>query len=258
MGRRVDAIIHRVIAGPLLLLLLSPIQPIHAAHQPIHEGVFQAAANDTLHLEALWPSRGLVRLFVSDRAGHALTPDRLQALHVRIIDGDHETAMHPGAGGETLEASISPEVAPPRTLMVVLTPPRRPDAHVSFAFDSFTGGQADQIVIPPTEIPHTRQAILDLLRLESRETQALLDGTSHRSVYLAVTRVRDLALALDAYVAVLPPATRTRAGTAIREAVRTSWLLHTSLDAGVPGQSLLGATMMREAIDEVLAAFGER
>jgi hypothetical protein len=42
-----------------------------------------------------------------------------------------------------------------------------------------------------------------------------------------------------------------------RDAVRTSWLLHASLDNGLPGQSWVSAGLMRDAVDELIAAFGD-
>jgi hypothetical protein len=127
---------------------------------------------------------------------------------------------------------------------------------VTFRFTSFNTPDSQLVLVPPTEVPGTLAAIVEMLRAESRETQAMLDGKPNHGVYISVTRVRDLALALEAYVAGLPADDRTRATAAIREAVRTSWLAHAAADNGLPHHTRLGVMLMRDAIAELRAAFG--
>jgi hypothetical protein len=247
-----------VFAALVLLVVFAAQPPRHAAHQPTHEGVFATVAGDSLHLEAVWAAPGRIRLFVTDRAGRALPAARLRALNARVVDDGHEEPLQPSAHDhDAVEGSMRPDVSVPRTVTIVLTPPGRPDMRVTFTFPSYTGGDAETFTVPPTHIPPTRREILARLAIERREAHALVDGGPHEGAYVVLTRVRDYALALEKYVGSLPPARRTRADTAIRETVRTSWLLHASLDNGLPGQSWLSATMMRDAVDELMAAFGE-
>lgn len=241
----------------LLLVLLVAQSPgaSHVDHQPTQAGIFATAADDTLHLEAFLPA-GMLRVIVSDRAGHVLSPDRLRALNVRIADSGREQAMRLSADERSLEAPIPIETKLPLTITIALTSAPSSEQSVPFTFSSHNVSDAEKILVPPTAIPPTLGGILEMLRTESVETQAMLDSKPNHGVLVAVTRVRDLALALEPYVATLPSG-HARAQSAIREAVRTSWLAHAAADDGLPHQTYLGVMLMRDALRELRAAFGD-
>jgi hypothetical protein len=227
----------------------------HAAHTPAHGGVFTAAAGDTLHLEGVYPLPGRFRLYIADVRGRALTPARRRALSGRIVDGDREVAPLALSGdGHYFEAQVEPQQPPVTVTVALRSIAGRPDERLTFTFARFSDNEPATFVLPPTLIPKTLPGIVALLRIEARESRALIEGTSSRGVYVAIARVRDLALALDRYVATLAAGRRARADTAIRAAVRASWLLHVAADEGMPFQTRMAAEILRDAIDELLAA----
>lgn len=242
----------------LLLLILAAQAPraAHADHQPTQAGLFASAADDTIHLEAFLLPGPLLRVIVTDRAGQPLSAENLRALNIRIVANGNEQPMAISTDGLRVEHQLARAFAAPMTVTVGLTATAASGLVISFTFSQLNDGDAETFIIPPTIVPATRAGILEMLKTESAESQAILDGSPSHGVYIAVTRVRDLALALEAYLAELTLADRTRATTAIREAVRTSWLLHTAADNGVPSQTRLGVMQMREAIEELLSAFG--
>jgi len=112
-------------------------------------------------------------------------------------------------------------------------------------------------VVPPTEIPKTPGAILEMLRREELEVQALLEGTSAEGIYPRFTRVRDLSVAMEDYVRTLPEAKRARASLAVRETVRLAWLLHEAADFGQASHPRAALQLLRPAIAELVASFRE-
>jgi hypothetical protein len=245
---------------PVLLwfALAQPAQGLHADHQPTKAGVFTTAANDALHLEAFVFRGGLTRIIVSDRNGQPLPADRLRALVLRVMRDGRETPMDLTGEPARFEGNIGSELSVPLNIAVTIGDAASPQLEtVPMQLPAFNTPDAELTIEPPTAIPSTRAGVLELLREESAQAQALLDSRSSRGVYVAVTRVRDFALALEQYVGELPEASRARAQSAIREAVRTSWLAHTAADDGLPYHTYLGVMLMRDAIRELRAAFGD-
>jgi hypothetical protein len=245
-------------AVALLLIALTLQVPVaHVDHQPTHEGVFATDAADTLHFEALLQPGGVLRVIVSDREGRPLSIDQLQALNIQVIDNGREQSMQLATDGNFVTTLALPPSLP-YVATVGLTPLASAGEHVSFTFTALNVADAELILVPPTVIPPTRAGILEMLKGESEQSTAMLDGRPSHGLYVAATRVRDLALALETSLDGMAIADRTRAATAIKEAVRISWLAHMAADAGVPAQTRLGVMQMRDAIDELLIAFGER
>jgi hypothetical protein len=228
----------------------------HVVHAAVRGGVFATAGYDTLHLEGTWPSQRVFRLFVTDVQASPLPVERMRDIRGEVVDGDRVVApLLLSNDGEYFEARIEPK-QPPLSITVALrlsgaAPPER----VAFTFAVLSVDEAALFEVPPTGIPTALPDILALLRVERAETQRLADGESTRSVYVEIVRVRDLALALESYVRQLPPAAHVRADTAIRAAVRASWLLHLSADNGLPQQTQLAVKNTRDAVDELVAAF---
>lgn len=152
---------------------------------------------------------------------------------------------------------MPPGMDGPGTVTIAIALPEKAVEMVSFPFTSFNTPDSQLVLTPPTQVPGTLAGILEMLSTESRETQAMLDGQPNHGVYVSVALVRDLALALEGYVASLPVANRTRAASAIADAVRKSWLLHAAADNGMPHHARLGVMLMRDAIRELRAAFGD-
>ena len=133
---------------------------------------------------------------------------------------------------------------------------------LAFAIAAFAAAPAQtpkpvdpNYVVPPTVIPQTLAGILDMLRKDEREVQAMIDGTSSEGLYPAFTRVRDLGVALESYVPRLPAERRARASVAVRETVRLAWLMHEAADFGAGGHTRMALERLRPAIAELVAAF---
>jgi hypothetical protein len=109
--------------------------------------------------------------------------------------------------------------------------------------------------IPPTVIPKTLPAIVETLRRNERDVQALVDGTSTEGLYPPFTRIRDLGVAIEAAVPRLPAARRARASLAAREMVRLAWVVHEAADFGEPAQVRAGLQQLRVSVAETIVAF---
>jgi hypothetical protein len=240
----------------LVLATQVPLAP-HADHQPVQEGVFAAAAGDTLHLEATLQPGGVFRVIVNDRTGRPLPADQRQAIALRLVLNDVETVMLLDNEGR-FGAQVPANLPFPATIAITLARSGpMPAERVAFTFTSHNTPDGELMLVPPTVVPPTRAGIVDALKNESAEAQAILDGRARHGALIALTRVHDLALALEAYLPELKSEHRTRAATAIKEAVRLSWLLHAAIDVGIPPQARLGLMLMRDAVDELCAVFVE-
>src|SRR5258708_25918142 len=231
-------------AGP------AAVQSAHE-HAPTRGGLLMVAADDRLHVEGLWPGQRRFKLFVYDAEMRPLPPDRLAGIKGRVLVGDRPFVLVASAKG-FLEAQI-----PPLTMPAVLTV-QIGSEEFRFVFPDYSVEREPfTFILPPTPTPGTLPQLLAALQQDSRDAQSLFDGGNYTMGYVPAVRAHDRLLALEPYVRRLPEDRRAPAEAATLAGLRAAWLLHVISDnALVPSQIRPALQAMREALDEVIAAFG--
>jgi hypothetical protein len=221
-----------------------------------HGGIVLTAATQGLHLEAVWPTQGVIRVFVYDEMMRPLPPEELSAISGQIVVHGAAFALQPSRKG-FLEAGIPSIQAPAQmTLRLLLSPGTNEE--FPLAFRQFSeDGQAFDFMLPPTAIPDTLSGLLEALRDDARNARASVNGQELIFAYAPAVHARDHVLALEAYLPGLAPRNRPRAEAAILAAVRAAWLLHIAADAGISPWHVSGSVgVLTEALDDVIGAFG--
>lgn len=243
----------------LIAMALAPQDArFHLPHEPLHGGQFFPAAQDTLHLEGVWPEQRRFKLFVADAFGRPLPEARLLALGGRIVAGGVSSALAAGPDAEYLEARL-PTLKLPAELSLILSVPGHADEGFQFSFHGYSDERnAVRFPIEPTVIPDSRAGILAALAAARDEVEAVFSRGQLAYVYAPADRARDLVMALEPYQPALPAAGYARAGELIRVAVRAAWLLHVASDEGTLAQADAARIALNAAIAEVIAAFQDR
>jgi len=230
----------------------------HLPHEPLYGGQFFSAAQDTLHIEGVWPEQRRFKLFVADEWGRPLNEARLRTLGGRIVVGDVSTPLVVGTEADYLEARL-PTLKLPAEISLVLSVPGRVDEGFQFSFHGYSDERnAIRFPIEPTVIPDSLPGIVAALTAARDEVEAVFSRGQLAYVYAPADRARDLALALESFLADLPAADRARAGELIRVAVRAAWLLHVASDEGTLAQADAARIGLNATIAEVIAAFRDR
>lgn len=230
----------------------------HLPHEPLHGGQFFPAAQDTLHVEGVWPEQRRFKLFVADEWGRPLPEARLRQLGGRIVAGEVSAPLTVAADAEYLEARL-PTLKMPAELSLVLSVPGHQDEGFQFSFHAYSDERnAVRFPIEPTVIPDSLSGILAALIADQDEVAAVFARGQLAFVYAPADRARDHVMALEPYLPGLPEAQRAQAGELIRAAVRAAWLLHVASDEGTLAQAHAARTGLNTAIAEVAAAFQVR
>jgi hypothetical protein len=230
--------------------------PAHSLHNPKHGGIFFPAAQDTLHIEGVWPAQRLFKLYLYDEVDRPLAPARVRGIHAWIEAKGQQVPLIPAADGSFLVARVPPMSVPAQIpVQIRLTEGAEPEGFY-FTFADYSDEQALGFSLEPTVIPATSAGVVAALRGDGREAETLVARHENAFVFAPATRGKDHALALERFLPQLAAGRRPRAAAAIRAVVRAAWLLHTAGDDGTADQVSAAAAGFRAAIDEAAAAFG--
>lgn len=226
----------------------------HAAHAGQHGGIALPVANDTLHIEGVWQEQRRFRVYVTDVAGNPLTPARLRALRIDVMDEAERIApLVPVPDGQYLEARIATQPVP-SLLTIVFRSPGADAERLGMLFSTYSV-EPPSFEVPPTVIPKTAKEIVEALREQVKTALALVDAGAFGQVYEPTTHIRELLLALAEHRGDVARAGQREAEAAIEATLRASWLLHLSGDLGSPVQTGAAAIALRDAFDELLRTF---
>ena len=226
----------------------------HGNHNPQHGGQFFMAADNWHHLEGTYPRAGLVRIFLYDDYTRPLPLEQ-----ARLVTGSIEmknAAVAPLAlksGGRYLEARVAANALPVDITARLTFKTGGPSYRFDFTFPGVTKDPLPPIAVRattpaspadaaraagvdpsliPVPIPDTVEGMVAELRSRDAQIRELIGRGALTEVYAPAFQAKDLALALDAHMGQLPDDRRAALEPAIKELVRTAWLLDALGDAG--------------------------
>jgi len=104
-------------------------------------------------------------------------------------------------------------------------------------------------------IPETVPEMLQQLRARNDQIKAFIDRGAYAAVYVPAFQAKDVALALDAKKATLPPDRQRSVGPAVDKLVRTAYLLDAFGDLGNKQQIADAFKQFSAAVTDIEAAF---
>ncbi len=246
----------------------------HGNHNPQHGGQFFMAADNWHHLEGVYPSPGVFRLFLFDDYTKPLTAEKIAAVKARVVTREEtnpqtfetrEVAavpLAPSADGPYLEAAIG-EVALPANLIVQA---------------SFTAGSKDQrfdftftehsVAAPPTtidgatrlamDIPDDTGGVLAMLRERRDSVKEIVTRGSLTEVWVPALQAKELALALEMHAREFPEPRRVQVSTAVREVVVAAFRLDAAGDRGEREEVARASDVLLAAVGTIESLFTGR
>ena len=242
------------LAAALALLLLQQAIGVHTTHYPRHGGLFFTAFNDTLHVEGAWPAQRLLRIYVSEPDGRAVSKERLKAISGTVEAGGTKTPLRLRDDG-VFEARV-PTLKMPAEILVLLTE-NGETGGMHFIFTSHSDDRALSFALEPTVIPDTLTRTLAAMRRDVDDATELMEQQQSAFVFAPAVRARDHALSLERFLPADPTA-RAVADAAIRETVRVAWMLHIAVDEDSATEARLVLDELRRMVGELPAVFRER
>jgi hypothetical protein len=106
-------------------------------------------------------------------------------------------------------------------------------------------------------IPSAVPDILTQLRTRDRQVRELIDRGNLAAVFVPAFQARDLAIALEGKLEMLPAARRGQTGAAIVELVRAAWRLDASGDVGNREQAVAAYGALHQSAIAIDAAFAQ-
>jgi hypothetical protein len=252
----------------------------HGNHNPQHGGQFFMAADNWHHLEGTYPRAGIFRVFLYDDYTRPLPLD--QAKHVTGTVTTADRAPVPlllKANGRYLEARVDAHVLPIRVAASITFNAGGPAYRFDFAFPATTKDPLPPVAVRattppspadaaraagvdpsliPTPIPDTIDAMVAALKTRDGQIRDLIRRGALTDVYAPAFQAKDLALALDEHIAQIPVDRRSAIEPAIRELVRTAWLLDAFGDTGNRQQLTDAYALFSSALNRIESAIPVR
>ena len=234
----------------------------HGDHNPKHGGLFFMAPDNWHHLEGTYPEPGLFRVHLYDDYTKPMDASEVQGRAVTREVFDSETRqtrelatfpLRPSADGAYLEARIE-ELPLPVTLTAKLRfEPDGEEARFDFTFPELSVEPPDGLPVAAVEStpgavdgrgPDAAEDLVLELAIRQLRLQQLIRRGALDQVYLPALEAKDLALTLETKPTPLAEADRRTMGLAVKQLVRSAWLIDGYGDLG-----------NRQAVEEAYAMF---
>jgi len=247
----------------------------HQNHNPKHGGMFFMAPDNWHHLEGTYPEDGLFRVFLYNNFSEPLNAKDFKGRAVlkEVFDADtkqtRELLAYPllaSPDGAYLEAHVG-SAAFPRELT----------AKVQFergsAFERFdfifveisedvetapgnietTGLGGDELVIP--DGPDAPSVIAMAIAERNLRVRALVASGAINEIYLPALQAKDLAVALESHMDALPADQRPKLQWALKQLVRSAWLLDDYGDLGNREKVHAAYDWFDEAVEQIQSVY---
>lgn len=245
----------------------------HGNHNPQHGGQFFMAQDYWHHVEGVYPSPGVFRLYVYDDYTKPLPAEKVAAVRARLVteESDPQTfavkevasvPLTPADNGAYLEATIEAVPLPANlTLQAALTADGE-EQRFDFTFADFSVDAAP----PATDVasrlmmnvPDDPAALVQMLveRREALNEVVARGGLSE--VWVPALQGKDLALALELHAREFPEGRRAAVAEATREVVQAAFRLDSSGDRGERDAVQRAAEQFARAVTSLEQTFGAR
>lgn len=245
----------------------------HGNHNPQHGGQFFMAQDYWHHIEGLYPSPGVFRLFLYDDYTKPLAAEKVKAVRARLVSEETDprtfavkeiasVPLVPVEGGVYLEATVETLPLPASlTLQAVLVPGGQ-EQRFDFTFADFSVDSAppamDVAARLMMDVPDNPSALVRML-VERRDTlKEVVARGGLSEVWVPALQGKELALALELHAREFPDSRRATVAEATREVVQAAFRLDASGDRGERDQVQKAAEQFERAVAVLATTFGVR
>lgn len=244
----------------------------HGNHNPQHGGQFFMAQDYWHHVEGVYPSPGVFRLYLYDDYTKPLAAAKVKAVKARLVTKEEtdpktfvtkEVASVPltvAADGAYLEAAIDPLTLPANLTMQAVFEPNGKEQRFDFAFAGFSADSMPPAMDVATrlmmDIPDNPRDLVKMLVERRDELTAVVGRGGLSEVWVPALQGKELALALELHAREFPDAKRAVVEGASRTIVLAAFRLDSAGDRGERDVVERAAADFANAVKTMEATFG--
>lgn len=244
----------------------------HGNHNPQQGGQFFMAADSWHHLEGVYPSPGVFRLYLYNDYTKPLSAERFAAVKARVVTKEatnpqtyattEVTAvpLTPSADGRYLEAAIETLPLPASLTVQAAFTPGSKEERFDFTFAEYSVASAPDGIDLATrlalDVPDDAPGVLNLLRERRAAVRDIVARGAFTEVWVPALQAKELALALELFAREFPEQRRQQVAAATRQVVLAAFRLDAAGDRGERDEVLKASTLLIEAVDVIESAFG--
>ena len=250
----------------------------HQNHNPRHGGMFFMAPDNWHHLEGTYPEDGVFRVFLYNNFSEPLNANDFKGRAVlkEVFDAEtkqtRELLVYPllaSPGGAYLEAHVG-SAAFPREMTAKVQFERGGEFErfdfifvdlsedVETATDNIDATGLgplgdDELIIP--DGPDAPRVIAIAIAERNVRVRELVASGAINKIYLPALQTKDLAVALESHIDALPPVKRRELQWALKQLVRSAWLLDDYGDLGNREKVQVAYDWFDEAVEKIRSLY---
>jgi hypothetical protein len=243
----------------------------HGNHNPQHGGQFFMAQDYWHHVEGIYPSPGVFRLFLYDDYTKPLPAEKVMAVRARLVTEETDprtfavkevasVALTPVEGARYLEANIAALPLPASVTLQAVLVPGGQEQRFDFTFTDFSVD-----AVPPAmdvaarlmmDVPDDPKGLVAMLVERRQLLQEVVARGGLSEVWVPALQGKELALALELHAREFPEARRAVVAAAPREVVQAAFRLDSSGDRGERELVQKAADQFAKAVAVLESTFG--
>jgi len=240
----------------------------HQNHNPQHGGMFFMAPDNWHHLEGTYPEEGVFRVYLYNNFSEPLNVKAFKGRAVlkEVFDKDtkrtRELLAYPllaTSDGTYLEAHIGSSDLPREVTAKVRFERNGDFDRFDFIFADIS---VDAEIIAPTAtvlgelvIPESPAGIAAAIAERNVRVRELVTAGNFAQIYLAALDAKNLAVALERHVEEAPAERRASLNWALRQLVRSAWLLDDYGDLGNKEKVYMAYDLFDEAVEAIRSVY---
>lgn len=237
----------------------------HQDHNPKHGGMFFMAPNNWHHLEGTYPEEGVFRAYLFDNFSEPMNAKDFKGRAVlkEVFDTDTKQTREllaypllPSADGAYLEAHVGGDPLPREITAKVQFDRNGAFERFDFIFTELSEdveavSDASALANAELTIPDNPRGIAREIAERNVLVRDLVASGAMSEIYLPALQAKTLAVALEAHIDSLPAPKRRELDWAVKQLVRSAWLLDDYGDLGNREKVYAAYDMFEEAVETI-------
>ena len=244
----------------------------HGNHNPQHGGQFFMASDYWHHVEGVYPSPGVFRLYLFDDYTKPLAAEKITAITARIVTKEETNPqtfvtrevtavpLTPSADGPYLEAAIESVPLPAELVVQATFTAGGKEQRFDFTFNAHSVASApetaDGAARLAMEVPDNAAAVLGMLVERRNAVKDLVDKGGLSELWVPALQAKELALALEFHAREFPEKRRADVETATRTVVLSAFRLDAAGDRGEREEVMKASGALVQAVNTIESLFG--
>ena len=243
----------------------------HGNHNPQHGGQFFMGSDYWHHVEGVYPSPGVFRLYLFDDYTKPLAADKIAAVAARVVTKEETNpqtfvtrevtavTLRPSADGPYLEAAIESPPFPAALIVQATFTKGGKEQRFDFTFNEHSVAAAPETMDGAArlamEVPDTASGVLSLLVERRDAVKTLVEKGGLSELWVPALQAKELALALEFHAREFSEKRRTDIETATRAVILAAFRLDAAGDRGERDEVVKASSALVQAVTTIESLF---